>query len=335
LHYSYLTNIETIVNVDQLKILIIYIIFSVDYIEISLTKRFLMTIAYGLSGFVKVAPAAISQFGPPAASFKGLLGQSYFDTSTTPPTEYVFNGSTWTTGGSPLATNTTPGSVFLGTLSQLENGTAPNASYVPSTNDVYTFIQSIVVGAIPPATTVTQGIVFLATNAQAVAGVISTNTVIVPANLPAVFASPPAIGGTVSAAGTFTSLTSVGTTSLNATGSAATTIGGSSGAITVAVGAGNFSLTGGGNTVGIANDAAANLVTIGSLTGAASLALQTGTGNFTLNGVGATTYNIGAATTTGTTIIGGTAQTGTITLGSSSGTNIWLSEQELARLQLI
>ena len=43
--------------------------------------------------------------------------------------------------------------------------------------------------------------------------------------------------------------------------------------------------------------------------------------DFTLDGVAASIYAIGASTTTGTITIGGTAQTGTITLGSSSGTN--------------
>ena len=61
---------------------------------------------------------------------------------------------------------------------------------------------------------------------------------------------------------------------------------------------------------------------IGSATGAASLDLQAGTGNFTLDGAASTTYTIGATTTTGTYTLGGTAQTGTITLGDSSGINI-------------
>jgi len=65
----------------------------------------------------------------------------------------------------------------------------------------------------------------------------------------------------------------------------------------------------------------ASVNTFGNTTGATSLSLLVGTGNFALNGVGASTYTIGAATTTGTIGIGGTAQTGTITLGSSSGTN--------------
>lgn len=59
---------------------------------------------------------------------------------------------------------------------------------------------------IPPASTTEAGIVQLATNAQAIAGS-SSNLAIVPSSLAAVLASPPAIGGTLAAAGTFTSIT--------------------------------------------------------------------------------------------------------------------------------
>ncbi len=64
-----------------------------------------------------------------------------------------------------------------------------------------------------------------------------------------------------------------------------------------------------------------NVVTIGNVAGATSIAERVGTGNYSLNGVGASTYAVGASTTTGTITIGGTAQTGLLTVGSSSGTN--------------
>jgi hypothetical protein len=75
-------------------------------------------------------------------------------------------------------------------------------------------------------------------------------------------------------------------------------------------------------TVNIGTGAIDNVITIGTVTGAASLALKVGTGNFTLDGAATSTYTVGTSTTSGTITIGGTAQTGTITLGSSSGTNI-------------
>jgi hypothetical protein len=46
---------------------------------------------------------------------------------------------------------------------------------------------------------------------------------------------------------------------------------------------------------------------------------QTISGNFTLNGAAASNYSIGAATTSGTITIGGTAQTGGINLGTGTG----------------
>lgn len=52
-------------------------------------------------------------------------------------------------------------------------------------------------------------------------------------------------------------------------------------------------------TVSLGAGASAKAIVIGNVTGATSLALSTGTGNFTLDGVGATTYTIGGSTTTG------------------------------------
>jgi len=92
------------------------------------------------------------------------------------------------------------------------------------------------------------------------------------------------------------------------------TMGSANGAAAVVVQTG----TGG---VSIANNAIAGNVVLGNKTGGTVLALETGLGNFTLDGVGATTYTVGASTTTGTITIGGTSGTGAITLGSSDGIN--------------
>lgn len=105
--------------------------------------------------------------------------------------------------------------------------------------------------------------------------------------------------------------TQVGTALINTTGTAATTIGGSSGLITLASGAGGVTMTGGGNTISLFADAAANVVTLGSTTASASLTLQSGSGGNTL-----IAGNVAATIT-----IGATAQTATITLGSSSASN--------------
>jgi len=59
--------------------------------------------------------------------------------------------------------------------------------------------------------------------------------------------------------------------------------------------------------------------TFGSTTGATSLSFYVGTGNYLVDGVGASTYTWGPSTTTGTITLGGSAGTGTMTFGSSTG----------------
>lgn len=73
------------------------------------------------------------------------------------------------------------------------------------------------------------------------------------------------------------------------------------------------------NTTTLATTAGSTVNTFGNTTGSTSLALSVGTGGFTLNGVGGSAYTIGAATTTGAINIGGTAQTGNLVVGSSTG----------------
>ena len=81
-----------------------------------------MSLVYGIGGLINVPPAAIRGNGPPPASFKGQLGQQYFDTSTSPPSQYIFNGLTWESGGNAYATTTTPGIVELATDAEMAAG---------------------------------------------------------------------------------------------------------------------------------------------------------------------------------------------------------------------
>ena len=83
----------------------------------------------------------------------------------------------------------------------------------------------------------------------------------------------------------------------------------------VSIDAGVANGTGANGTVGIGTTNASG-VNIGNSTGASAIAMAVGTGNFILNGVGASTYGIGAATTTGTINIGGNAETGAVALNS-------------------
>jgi len=110
------------------------------------------------------------------------------------------------------------------------------------------------------------------------------------------------IAGTLGVTGltTLGALTQVGTANINHTGTAITNIGGSSGAVTITAGSGNLAVVGGGNTIGIGNDAAANTVVVGSTTASASLSLQSGSGgNTSIAGNAAATITIGASAQTG------------------------------------
>lgn len=108
--------------------------------------------------------------------------------------------------------------------------------------------------------------------------------------------------------GNFTLEGDVATTyAISATGvnTGTVTIGAGTGARTVNLATGGT----GAKTVNLGTGAAANVVTVGTVTGAASLALKAGTGNFTLEGDVATTYDISA---TG-------INTGTVTIGAGTG----------------
>lgn len=133
------------------------------------------------------------------------------------------------------------------------------------------------------------------------------------------FSGNVAVGGTLDVTGltTLGALTQVGTLSLNASGTAATTIGGSSGAITIATGAGNFSLTGGGNSVSIAADAAANTVLLGSNNTTSSTHIQAGTGDLLLDGAATTQIIIGSTTQTGEIFLGRSTAGEDISIGSA------------------
>lgn len=222
----------------------------------------------------------------------------------------VLNGATlearWETGGNEEATTTDLGIVELATLAQLQGGTAPADYYVPSANDVYTFVTATAIAGAPVATTTVFGIVELSTDAIAVAGTANvpgvTARVIQPSNLAAIFAAPPATGGTTPAAGAFTTLaftTMTGTAGGSwASGGTAITIGtdasndaisiGTAGTRTLIIGNStattNISLnTGTGTSLNLGTNAIAHTVTIGNVTTTTAVIVNTGTGGFAVN----------------------------------------------------
>jgi hypothetical protein len=92
------------------------------------------------------------------------------------------------------------------------------------------------------------------------------------------------------------------------------------GAFTQTAGIANIGADAAANAVNIGTGAAAKVVTIGSTNGASSLDLLAGTGNFTLEGNVATTYDISATgANTGTCTFGAGTGARTVNLGTGAG----------------
>jgi hypothetical protein len=160
------------------------------YNEIKNKHEVFMSKAIGLAGLIKVPPKVLRGNGAPSATFVGELGQDYYDTSTDPNTHYKYDGSGWKIGGNADATNTVAGIVKIDT-----DGTFASASddFVPTVLAAKTYTDSVAIAGAPDASTTQKGIIEIATDMQAVA-VTETDLAIVPSNLAAVFAAPPAAG---------------------------------------------------------------------------------------------------------------------------------------------
>jgi hypothetical protein len=119
--------------------------------------------------------------------------------------------------------------------------------------------------------------------------------------------------------GNFTLEGNVATTyDISATGvnTGTVTIAGGTGARLITIGGGGT----GAKTIDIGAAASADIITIGDTTGAGSLDLRCGTGNFTLEGNTATTYDIsGTGVNTGTITIGGGTGAQTLAMMNSTG----------------
>src|ERR1700685_3683634 len=87
-------------------------------------------------------------------------GTRWMDSSVNPPVIYETTGAgNWNQAGGGPATTSTFGTVKLSTLLQLETASDTSVTVVPLANDVFAFVNSIVVGAGTPATTAAQGYV--------------------------------------------------------------------------------------------------------------------------------------------------------------------------------
>jgi fibronectin-binding autotransporter adhesin len=123
-----------------------------------------MPLAYGIGGLINVPPGAVSGNGAPPASFRGQLGQQYFDTSTSPPTEYTYNGSTWQQGGNAQATESIAGIAKLSTNAQALAGTDDTTIMTPLK------VAAVALQGVANWSTINPGIVQKAEQADAEAG---------------------------------------------------------------------------------------------------------------------------------------------------------------------
>lgn len=96
------------------------------------------------------------------------------------------------------------------------------------------------------------------------------------------------------------------------------TLGADSFVYTIDIGTG----TGSGTAINIGTGSVTELITIGNLSGATALSQFVGSGGWTVDGQGGSSFSIGASITTGAISIGGVSQTGAITLGNSNAASI-------------
>ncbi len=221
----------------------------------------------------------------------------------------------------PHASTTDFGVVQLATLSELENGNAPMGAYVPTSNDVATVINGIVVGAVPPATETLAGIAKIATQAETNTGSDDTK-IVTPLKLATYVA-----GG--SGAGSFTDLTATGAVSftgatggLTMTSTTASSLGVSGAGIdlTLDSAAGQLILTGG--------EAAVNAVRVQADDAAGGIDIDAGTGGITIDTTGA--FSIDGQAASNVTVTGAGLD---LTLASVLG-SVLVSSTENAALAI-
>jgi len=218
---------------------------------------------YAVGGLIQVDQGSITGKGAPQPRLKGQLGQKYFDITTSPPTEYVYNGVSWAIGGANPATTTVYGTVLLTDNSQ------------PVATKAYA--DALAIAGAPAWSEVLAGIGQLSTNAEAIAGT-NDDTAMTPLKVAAALvAGLPITGG----AGSFTTLAASGLTTLS--GSATINTAGTALELGTDVDAAQINIgTSGDRVIAIGSNTAATSVALTSGTGAVSLT-TTGAGDILLN----------------------------------------------------
>lgn len=184
----------------------------------------------------------------------------------------------------PDASTTVKGKVELATAGEMSTGTS--TTLVPAVKVAFDYINSVAIAGAPAWSETVSGIGQLSTTLEATTGT-NDDTAMTPLKVAQVLASPPAIGGTAAAAGSFTTLAASGLASLSGsatilTAGTALNLGSDNSGDAVNLGVGTTA-----RAIGIGNSAAAHVVTIGSTTGASQVVLNSGTGGIQMASTGA------------------------------------------------
>lgn len=234
-------------------------------------------------------------------------------------TGYSSGIPTWSSGGNNPATTTEYGLVLLTDNSQ------------PVATKAYA--DALAIAGAPVSTTTTAGIGQLATDAEAIAGTPSTGLLalfVTPSNLSPVFASPPAIGGTVAAAGTFTDLTATGTISIASAAPITIDVTGAGNDLTLSSDAGRVIINGeeaAANAItllsaagGIDADAALQINIATSQNAADAIVINASAGGIDITAAGAATEDIDITNTAGSIrLVAGESAADSIVLSSTAG----------------
>ena len=207
-------------------------------------------------------------------------GTRWLDGSVSPKVVYTtVGGGVWQEGGNAIATTTTYGIIKLN-----EDDTMATASDddVATSLTMKTYVDSVAIAGAPDASESQKGIAELANTAEAQAGVDDTR-IMTAAKVVDLLETPPAIGGTTPAAGSFTTLGATGAVDFDAGGSW------ESGGATLSIAADNNTDAVNFGTTG------ARTITIGNATGATTVDINAGTSGIICDSTGAISLDAAAA----------------------------------------
>lgn len=219
--------------------------------------------------FISILPAPIIASRAPTTSDKNHpKGQLWLDESGVKVYFHLGDGD-WNSNNLTLSTDAT----FAGALD-----TTASSSLA-----IKTYVDGVAIAGAPDASESQKGIAELATTAEAQAGTDDAR-IMTAAKVVDLLETPPAIGGTTPAAGSFTTLAATGAIDFDAGGSF------ESGGAAISIGSDASA-----DAINIGNGAAARTITFGNATGATQIDMDSGTGGTILDSTGAISLDAAAA----------------------------------------